>query len=40
MQTYIKNVSSTLQTWIDQRMSVWTTLVDPTLTAAIGGQRR
>jgi hypothetical protein len=33
-QTYIKNVSSTLQTWIDQRMSVWTTLVDPTLTAA------
>ena len=28
-QSYIKNVSSTLQTWIDQRMSVWTTLVDP-----------
>jgi outer membrane receptor for ferric coprogen and ferric-rhodotorulic acid len=27
-QSYIKNVSSTLQTWIDQRMSVWTTLVD------------
>ena len=33
-QTYIKNVSSTLQKWIDQRMSVWTTLVDPTITAA------
>jgi hypothetical protein len=29
-QSYIKNVSSTLQTWIDQRMGVWTTLVDPT----------
>jgi hypothetical protein len=28
-QAYIKNVSSTLQTWIDQRMAVWTTLVDP-----------
>ncbi len=28
-QSYIKNVSSTLQTWIDQRMAVWTTLVDP-----------
>jgi outer membrane receptor protein involved in Fe transport len=27
-QAYIKNVSSTLQTWIDQRMAVWTTLVD------------
>jgi outer membrane receptor for ferric coprogen and ferric-rhodotorulic acid len=27
-QAYIKNVSSTLQTWIDQRMSVWTTIVD------------
>jgi hypothetical protein len=33
-QSYIKNVSSTLQTWIDQRMSVWTTLPDPTLTVA------
>ena len=28
-QSYIKNVSSTLQTWIDQRMAVWTTLPDP-----------
>jgi len=27
-QSYIKNVSSTLQTWIDQRMPIWTTLVD------------
>jgi hypothetical protein len=27
-QSYIKNVSSTLQRWIDQRMLVWTTLVD------------
>ena len=27
-QSYIKNVSSTLQTWIDQRMPVWTTIVD------------
>jgi len=34
-QAYIKNVSSTLQTWIDQRMAVWTTLVDPTLTPAL-----
>jgi hypothetical protein len=28
-QVYIKNVSSTLQKWIDQRMPVWTSLVDP-----------
>lgn len=28
-QTYIKNVSPTLQAWIDQRMPIWTTLVDP-----------
>jgi hypothetical protein len=28
VQSYIKNVSTTLQTWIDQRMSVWTTIVD------------
>ncbi len=27
-QSYIRNVSSTLQKWIDQRMPVWTTLVD------------
>jgi outer membrane receptor protein involved in Fe transport len=27
-QSYIKNVSSTLQNWIDQRMPIWTTLVD------------
>jgi len=27
-QSYIKNVSSTLQKWIDQRMPIWTTLVD------------
>ncbi len=27
-QSYIRNVSSTLQRWIDQRMPVWTTLVD------------
>jgi len=33
-QSYIKNVSSTLQTWIDQRMAIWTTLVDPTITNA------
>ena len=28
-QAYVKNVSSTLQKWIDQRMAIWTTLVDP-----------
>jgi hypothetical protein len=28
-QSYIKNVSATLQKWIDQRMSVWTTIQDP-----------
>ena len=33
-KSYIKNVSSTLQQWIDQRMPVWTTIVDPTITAA------
>jgi len=27
-QAYIKNVSSTLQKWIDQRMPIWTTIVD------------
>jgi hypothetical protein len=27
-KAYIRNVSSTLQTWIDQRMPIWTTLVD------------
>jgi outer membrane receptor protein involved in Fe transport len=27
-QAYIKNVSSTLQHWIDQRMPIWTTIVD------------
>jgi len=27
-QSYIKNVSSTLQAWINQRMPIWTTLVD------------
>ncbi|HUJ42579.1 MAG TPA: TonB-dependent receptor plug domain-containing protein [Opitutaceae bacterium] len=34
MQSYIKNVSSTLQEWINQRMPIWTTLVDPTITAS------
>jgi len=28
-QTYIKNVSSTLQKWIDQRMPYWTSIQDP-----------
>ncbi len=27
-QAYIRNVSGTLQKWIDERMKVWTTLVD------------
>jgi hypothetical protein len=30
-QSYIKNVSSNLQAWIDQRMPIWTTIKDPTI---------
>jgi hypothetical protein len=34
-QTYIANVSSTLQKWIDQRMAIWTTIKDPTINPAL-----
>jgi hypothetical protein len=34
-QTFIANVSSTLQKWIDQRMAIWTTIKDPTINPAL-----
>jgi len=34
-QTFIANVSTTLQTWINQRMPIWTTIKDPTINPAV-----
>jgi hypothetical protein len=34
-QTFIANVSTTLQNWINQRMAIWTTIKDPTINAAV-----